>query len=59
MDAAAIAVLIASIEGVLRISLMLQKAQAENRNLNEEEWKEINGMFDKAKADAEALYKTL
>lgn len=59
MDAAGLAMLIASIEGVLRISIMLQKAQAENRQLNDQEWAEINGMYDKAKADAEALYKSL
>lgn len=59
MDAAALAMLIASLEGAIRISLMLQKAQAENRALNDVEWAEINGMFDKAKADAEATYKSL
>jgi hypothetical protein len=37
----ALALMIASLETATRISLMIQKAQAENRAINAEEWREL------------------
>jgi hypothetical protein len=37
----ALALMIASLETATRISLMIQKAQAENRAISAEEWREL------------------
>ena len=56
---AALALMIASLETATRISLMIQKAQAENRALNEAEWRELKEADAAVREKLVALYNQM
>jgi hypothetical protein len=55
----ALALMIASLETATRISLMIQKAQAENRAINAEEWRELKEADASVREKLVELYNKL
>jgi hypothetical protein len=55
----ALALMIASLETATRISLMIQKAQAENRAISAEEWRELKEADASVREKLVELYNKL